>query len=153
MDELIKQVANYIINNRATINETAGAFGKSVSSIKKYINDVDKLQRIDFELYLKVKEVQKIIELNGQIAAGGRIGKRSAGISDYDSIEMAQDRIDNYVTLEQLSKKYNVPTSTIYEAIKRIDDDETQRLLSEVSLANQTYFKTNESVLNDARKR
>lgn len=152
MDELIKQVANYIINNRATINETAGAFGKSVSSIKKYINDVDKLQRIDFELYLKVKEVQKVIELNGQIA-GGRIGKRSAGISDYDSIEMAQDRIDNYATLEQLSKKYNVPTGTIYEAIKRIDDDETQRLLSEVSLANQTYFKTNESVLNDARKR
>lgn len=41
MDELIKQVANYIINNRATINETAGAFGKSVSSIKKYINDAD----------------------------------------------------------------------------------------------------------------
>lgn len=152
MDELIKQVANYIINNRATINETAGAFGKSVSSIKKYINDADKLQRIDFELYLKVKEVQKVIELNGQIA-GGRIGKRSAGISDYDSIEMAQDRIDNYATLEQLSKKYNVPTSTIYEAIKRIDDDETQRLLSEVSLANQTYFKTNESVLNDTRKR
>lgn len=152
MDELIKQVANYIINNRATINETAGAFGKSVSSIKKYINDADKLQRIDFELYLKVKEVQKVIELNGQIA-GGRIGKRSAGISDYDFIEMAQDRIDNYATLEQLSKKYNVPTSTIYEAIKRIDDDETQRLLSEVSLANQTYFKTNESVLNDARKR
>lgn len=152
MDELIKQVANYIINNRATINETTGAFGKSVSSIKKYINDADKLQRIDFELYLKVKEVQKVIELNGQIA-GGRIGKRSAGISDYDSIEMAQDRIDNYATLEQLSKKYNVPTSTIYEAIKRIDDDETQRLLSEVLLANQTYFKTNESVLNDARKR
>lgn len=152
MDELIKQVANYIINNRATINETAGAFGKSVSSIKKYINDADKLQRIDFELYLKVKEVQKVIELNGQIA-GGRIGKRSAGISDYDSIEMAQDRIDNYATLEQLSKKYNVPTSTIYEAIKRIDNNETQRLLSEVSLANQTYFKTNESVLNDARKR
>lgn len=152
MDELIKQVANYIVNNRATINEMAGAFGKSVSSIKKYINDADKLQRIDFELYLKVKEVQKVIELNGQIA-GGRIGKRSAGISDYDSIEMAQDRIDNYATLEQLSKKYNVPTSTIYEAIKRIDDDETQRLLSEVSLANQTYFKTNESVLNDARKR
>ena len=77
MDELIKQVANYIINNRTTINETAGAFGKSVSSIKKYINDADKLQRIDFELYQKVKEVQKIVELNGQIA-GGRIGKRSA---------------------------------------------------------------------------
>lgn len=61
MDELIKQVANYIINNRATINETAGAFGKSVSSIKKYINDADKLQRIDFELYQKVKEVQVLV--------------------------------------------------------------------------------------------
>lgn len=116
MDELIKQVANYIINNRATINETAGAFGKSVSSIKKYINDADKLQRIDFELYQKVKEVQKIVELNGQIA-GGRIGKRSASVSDYDS------------------------------------DEETQQLLSEVSLANQTYFNTNESILNDVRKR
>lgn len=152
MDELIKQVANYIINNRATINETADAFGKSVSSIKKYINDADKLQRIDFELYQKVKEVQKIVELNGQIA-GGRIGKRSASVSDYDSVEMAQDRINNYTTLEQLSKKYNVPTSTIYEAIKRINDEETQQLLSEVSLANQTYFKTNESILNDIKKR
>lgn len=152
MDELIKQVANYIINNRATINETVGAFGKSVSSIKKYINDADKLQRIDFELYQKVKEVQKIVELNGQIA-GGRIGKRSASVSDYDSVEMAQDRINNYTTLEQLSKKYNVPTSTIYEAIKRINDEETQQLLSEVSLANQTYFKTNESILNDIKKR
>ena len=37
MDELIKQVANYIINNRATINETAGAFGKSVSSLQNHI--------------------------------------------------------------------------------------------------------------------
>ena len=152
MDELIKQVANYIINNRATINETAGAFGKSVSGIKKYINDADKLQRIDFELYQKVKEVQKIVELNGQIA-GGRIGKRSASVSDYDSVEMAQDRINNYTTLEQLSKKYNVPTSTIYEAIKRINDEETQQLLSEVSLANQTYFNANESILNDIKKR
>ena len=152
MDELIKQVANYIINNRATINETSGAFGKSVSSIKKYINDADKLQRIDFELYQRVKEVQKIVELNGQIA-GGRIGKRSASVSDYDSVEMAQDRINIYTTLEQLSKKYNVPTSTIYEAIKRINDEETQQLLSEVSLANQTYFKTNESILNDIKKR
>lgn len=152
MDELIKQVANYIINNRATINETVGAFGKSVSSIKKYINDADKLQRIDFELYQKVKEVQKIVELNGQIA-GGRIGKRSASVSDYDSVEMAQDRINNYTTLEQLSKKYNVPTSTIYEAIKRINDEETQQLLSEVSLTNQTYFKTNEPILNDIKKR
>lgn len=66
---------------------------------------------------------------------------------------MAQDRINNYTTLEQLSKKYNVPTSTIYEAIKRINDEETQQLLSEVSLANQTYFKTNESILNDIKKR
>lgn len=96
--------------------------------------------------------MQKIVELNGQIA-GGRIGKRSASVSDYDSVEMAQDRINNYTTLEQLSKKYNVPTSTIYEAIKRINDEETQQLLSEVSLANQTYFKTNESILNDIKKR
>lgn len=152
MDELFKCVANYIIDNKATINETAGAFGKSVSSIKKYINDADKLRRVDFELYVKVKEIQKMIELNGQIA-GGRIGKRGADISDYDAVEIAQDRIDNYTTLEQLSKKYNVPTSTIYEAIRRIDDEETQRLLSEVSLANQTYFKTNESVFDDTKKR
>lgn len=152
MEDLIKQVANYIIDNEATINETAFAFSKSVSSIKKYINDPDKLQRIDLELYKKVKEVQNKIELDGQ-KAGGHIGKRGPIISDFEAVEIAQDRIENYTTLEQLSNKYNVPTSTIHEAIRRIQDDETQKQLADVSILNQTYFKTNESVFDNTKKR
>lgn len=67
MEEKIIAVANYIVDNNATIIQTAEHFNMSPSSIKKYINSKDKLQSIDIELFKKVKEVQMGITLVGQI--------------------------------------------------------------------------------------
>ena len=47
MEERIITVANYIVDNNATIIQTAEHFNMSPSSIKKYINSKDKLQSID----------------------------------------------------------------------------------------------------------
>lgn len=58
MEERIIAVANYIVDNKATIIKTAEHFNMSTSSIKKYINGKDKLQSIDIELFKKVKEAQ-----------------------------------------------------------------------------------------------
>ena len=43
MEEKIITVANYIVDNKATIIKTAEHFNMSTSSIKKYINGKDKL--------------------------------------------------------------------------------------------------------------
>ena len=43
MEEKIIAVANYIVDNNATIIQTAEHFNMSPSSIKKYINSKDKL--------------------------------------------------------------------------------------------------------------
>ncbi len=67
MEEKIIAVANYIVDNNATIIQTAEHFNMSPSSIKKYINSKDKLQSIDIELFKKVKEAQMGITLVGQI--------------------------------------------------------------------------------------
>ena len=67
MEEKIITVANYIVDNNATIIQTAEHFNMSPSSIKKYINSKDKLQSIDIELFKKVKEAQMGITLVGQI--------------------------------------------------------------------------------------
>ena len=67
MEERIIAVANYIVDNKATIIKTAEHFNMSTSSIKKYINSKDKLQSIDIELFKKVKETLMGITLVGQI--------------------------------------------------------------------------------------
>lgn len=67
MEEKIIAVANYIVDNKATIIQTAEHFNMSPSSIKKYINSKDKLQSIDIELFKKVKETLMGITLVGQI--------------------------------------------------------------------------------------
>ena len=67
MEEKIRVVANYIVDNNATIIQTAEYFNMSPSSIKKYINSKDKLQSIDIELFKKVKETLMGITLVGQI--------------------------------------------------------------------------------------
>ena len=65
MEEKIRVVANYIVDNKATIIQTAEHFYMSTSSIKKYINGKDKLQSIDVELFKKVKEAQMSVTIYG----------------------------------------------------------------------------------------
>ncbi len=65
MEEKVRAVANYIVDNKATIIQTAEHFNMSTSSIKKYINGKDKLQSIDVELFKKVKEAQMSVTIYG----------------------------------------------------------------------------------------
>lgn len=62
MSKQIMEVALYIIENNASIKQTAEHFGKSRETIKKYINDDDKLQKVDYNTYIVVKEIEKRLE-------------------------------------------------------------------------------------------
>ena len=130
-DRKILEVAQYIIDNRATIEETAKHFGKSESSIKKYINDSDKLIDIDETKYLAVKYVQSEIELRGQ-KKGAETGKRGPSIEERKIIEIAKEMIKNGWTLQMAASVYNIPQSTIYDRVINVKDENLRRCIYEL---------------------
>jgi len=118
----ILTVAKYIIENNATITQTALNFGISTSSVKKYINDAYNLQSIDNDMYLAVKAVQDKLQIDARIK-GGKNGKRGSTISEFEAEEIAKVMVEMSWTLEQASQHFDgVPTSTIYENLMKISD-------------------------------
>lgn len=142
MEEKIIAVANYIVDNKATIIQTAEHFNMSPSSIKKYINSKDKLQSIDIELFKKVKEAQMGITLDGQIK-GGKTGSRE-GVYSINKEELAyimDEMIEKDLTLKQVEKVYGIPTSTLYESIGTSSDSERKSKIYDMYGKHRTQNK------------
>ena len=125
----VLEVAKFIIENKATIKTTADHFGMSISSIKKYINN--DLKEIDEKVYNSVKIVQANIEELARIQ-GGKIGKRGPKYTDSEAVEIAKVMIANQMTLDEASKYFQMPRSSIYDKVININDielvDEIKRL-------------------------
>lgn len=142
-EKKILEVAKYIIVHKSTIEETANHFEMSTSSIKKYINNKENLQAIDIELYEAVKKTQEEVS-KLKNALGGKNGIRQPSHSDFEALEIAETMISNSMSLKEASKYFNVPTSTLYEMIKRIDNEEIQEELENLFAENNERFgKTN----------
>ena len=125
----VLEVAKYIIEKTATIKMTADHFGMSTSSIKKYINN--DLKDIDEDIYNKVKIVQKNLEEYGRIV-GGMNGIREPKITEFEALEIARQMITNDWTIAQTAEYYEIPTSTIYDLVTKIDDDKVQDRLKKL---------------------
>lgn len=59
IDERCEKIANYLIENKSTVRETAKKFGISKSTVHKDITE--KLIKVNLSLY---EEAKKILELN-----------------------------------------------------------------------------------------
>ena len=140
----ILEVAKFIIENKATINMAAQQFNLSTSSIKKYINNLENLQSIDMEIYKEVKEVQKEIESIGHYV-GGKNGIRGPQYTEFEGLEIAETMIAEGLTLEQASTRFNIPKSTLYETLKRIDDEEVEEELKNLFDSNNSRFGGNKN--------
>ena len=136
MDKKVLEVAKYIIENNATIEITANHFNLSTSSIKKYINN--KLPLIDNELYLAVKLVQSNLEKIGH-SVGGKNGIREPKYTEFEALEIAETMIANSLTLKEAEELFKIPTSTIYERIRAIKDDNIQSELDILFRNNKKF--------------
>lgn len=125
-EKKVLEIAKYIIENKATISVVATKFNVSISSVKKYINN--DLPTIDLNIYNAVKKVQQELIETGQ-KVGGLNGKRGPKFTDFEAIEIAQVMIENSLTLDEASAKFNIPRSTIYDRIRNIKDDKIQEEL------------------------
>jgi len=138
-EKKILEVAKYIIKNKATIEQTANHFNLSISSIKKYINNKENLHSIDMELYNAVKNVQSELISIGNIV-GGKNGVREPKYSDFEALEIAETMISNNLSISEASKCFNIPRSTLYEIVKRINNEELQEELTALFAENSEKF-------------
>ncbi len=61
-------LANYLVDNKATVRAVAKAFGVSKSTVHKDVTQV--LKNVDKNLYLKVKEILEINKSERHIRGG-----------------------------------------------------------------------------------
>lgn len=121
-NQKILEVAKFIIENKATIDVTANNFNLSSSSIKKYINDDNKLKKIDLDIYNSVKKVQEeLIEIGRSV--GGKNGIREKKYSDFEAMEIAETMIEESLTIKEASILFSIPSSTLYEMVTSIEDN------------------------------
>ena len=64
------EIANYIVENNATVRQAAKQFGISKSTVHKDITDADRLLRIDPELAAKARHILDINKSERHIRCG-----------------------------------------------------------------------------------
>ena len=77
MEERACALANYIIENRATVRAAAGKFGISKSTVHKDIRD--RLPQFNRSLYLQVQEVLAVNKAQRHIRGGLATQKKYKG--------------------------------------------------------------------------
>lgn len=68
IEERCVMLANYLVDNRATVRSVAKAFGVSKSTVHKDVTQV--LKDVDTNLYLQVKEILEINKSERHIRGG-----------------------------------------------------------------------------------
>ena len=130
----LQEIINYIIDYNTTIEYASLKFGISESIIKKYITN---LKRENSDLYQKyIFNKEKRTKLFNSV--GGKTGKRESKYSEFEALEIAETMISSSLTLKEASEIFQIPTSTIYEMLNKIDDDQLQKELEELYQYNKS---------------
>ena len=119
----------------------------SPSSIKKYLNSKDKLQSIDIELFKKVQEAQMGITLDGQIK-GGKTGstKGNSYLGKEKVLCLIDEMLDKDLTYEEAEKMFGVPSSTIYDGVKRFANKERLSRLEDMYAKHRIQNQKEENI-------
>lgn len=72
------ELAEYIIENKATVRAAAGHFGVSKSTVHKDLTE--RLEQVDRSLYLRVKEILELNKAERHIRGGLATRKKYRGI-------------------------------------------------------------------------
>ena len=105
-------------NNLLTKEIAAKKYNISISKISKYIQSLDQ----NNEILINYKNSRKKLEKIGKIV-GGLNSKRNPNNTDFEALEIAETMINNGLTIDEASIVFKQPRSTIYETLKRINDE------------------------------
>ena len=141
-------IINYIINKGVTAKEVAEYYSVSLSTIKKRLSSIKDELKDDSEIKNSLLNTININQEKGRHTGGlsSNSGKkRSVDITFI--VDIAVDALANNLTIEELSTKYSIPTSTISDYFKLLKNTEYQTIYDDLtSLFN--YHKNKSYITN-----
>lgn len=123
----LELVIKDIIANNLTNEVASKKYGISESTIIKYVASLDD----ESDLKKNYKIIKAKLDAIGKVV-GGLNGQRQAKNTEFEAMEIADAMISERLTLDEASHKFDVPRSTIYEIIRRINDKDIQDDLDEL---------------------
>ena len=130
----ILKEARYYLNHNINMKSVAAHFNISIRSLQIHFK---KLETIDLGTYNLVRKKQEINQQIGRtIISGGRVSSYS--IDDIN--KMCDIMISNDFSYNEASIYFNIPSSTLFELMKKVDKDRRVKLdlLAEANIRNTT---------------
>lgn len=142
-------IINYIINKGATAKEVAEYYGVSLSTIKKRLASIKDKLKDDSEIKNSLLNTININQEKGRHTGG--LSSNSGKKRNVDMtfiVDIAINALANNLTIEELSTKYGIPTSTISDYFKLLNNTENQNIYDDLtSLLN--YHKNKHYMTNN----
>ena len=141
-------IINYIINKGATAKELAEYYGVSLSTIKKRLASIKDELKDDSEIKNSLLNIISVNQEKGRHTGGlsNNSGKKR-NVDITFIVDIAVNALANNLTIEELSTKHGIPTSTISDYLKLLKNTEYQTIYDDLtSLFN--YHKNKHYMTN-----
>lgn len=133
-DRKIVNEARYYLNHNNNMKDVAVHFNISIRTLQLHFK---KLEEIDLGTYKLVREKQNLNQIEGRkVKSGGRFSTYT--IEDINKI--CDIILSNSFSYNEASLYFNIPSSTLFELMKRVDGDRRVKLdlLAEANIRNTT---------------
>ena len=131
-------IINYMINNETTAKETAEYFGVSLSTIKKRLSGIKSELQDSSIIKENLNNLSIINQNNGRVKGGKVLG---SGVTLTENLETivarAKEILANNLTIEEASKLFKIPSSTLAEHLKLLKNTEYKEVYNDL----QTLFE------------
>ena len=133
-DRKIINEARYYLTHKNNMKEVAAHFNISIRTLQLHFK---KLNSIDLDTYNLVREKQLLNQIEGRkVVSGGR--KSNYTMEEINNI--CDIIINNSFSYNEASLYFDIPSSTLFELMKRVDEDRRNKLnlLAEANIRNTT---------------
>lgn len=132
-DKIIEEAKVYVSND-LTVEETANDLGISKRTFQIHLKQLGSIDPFLYGLVLKKKESN----IKAGRIKGGEIGKAKPRYTKEEAIKIANAIIVNEYTYEEVSERYGIPKSTVYEMVhSEYIPSEMKASLERVAVANK----------------
>lgn len=137
-------IINYMINKGATAKEVVEYYGVSLSTIKKRLASIKSELKDDSEIKDNLLNTVSMNQEKGRKLGGlsNNSGKKR-NIDITFVVGIAKDALANNLTIEDLSNKYGIPTSTLSDYFKLLQNSTYQDIYNDLQSLFSYHKKKN----------
>lgn len=147
--KILARADYYLSHQDSTMKDTANHFSISIKTLQL---NFKKLESISHEKYILVEKKKNEAQNRGRVN-GGKKGKRGIAISSEKLKSIIMDLISNQMSYKELSEKYHIPTSTLWELLHHKEVEKIEYdgdLVSDINLV--AYANCHQVLIEDVKQ-